>query len=210
MTKETSADCSFALDRRYATAHIVCSEASANKWSSTWSVFSLKYFRRMVVSARTGSCSFHSRKYFSCSSSTVSSHCCPSLLQIVLSIRLISTVKGANSPIGSNTDETWDRTLRWVIGWRTSFFVPRQTCSVSSSIDHCNPKTEGSSAVGSTSIFFTALFERKSSGINSLIDSSLLIHFFNSKPCFDNRGCSWRKICFPSSTVWNDLMKSSI
>ena len=61
ITNAKSAEYSLGFERRYATADIVSSDASANTWSSHLSLAVLKYLLSMLVSATSGSCAFHFR-----------------------------------------------------------------------------------------------------------------------------------------------------
>ena len=79
-TNAKSAEYSFGFERRYATAHIVSSDASANTCSSHLSLAVLKYLLSMLFSATSGSWSFHLRNPSSSLGSTELSQCCPFLV----------------------------------------------------------------------------------------------------------------------------------
>ena len=137
ITNTKSAEYSLGFERRYATAHIVSSDASENKRSSHLSLPVLKYLLSVLVSATSGSCAFHFRSSSSSSlGSTELSQCCPFLVQMLFRSRLKWTLNGANSPRGSNTEETRDKIFLWVIGVSTSLLVPLQTCRLPSVIVH--------------------------------------------------------------------------
>ena len=139
ITKVKSAEYSLGFERRYATAHIVSSEASANTWGSYLYLALPKYLLSMLVSATSGSCAFHFRHSFSLLGSTEFSQCCPFLVQMFFRSCLIWTLNGANSPRRLNTEETRDKIFLWVIGFSTSLLVPLQICRLSSLIVHWSP-----------------------------------------------------------------------
>ena len=89
ITNVKSAEYSFGFDRRYATAHIVSSDASADTWSSHLSLAVLKYLLSLLVSATSGSCAFHFKNSSSSLGSTELSQCCPFLVQMLFRSRLI-------------------------------------------------------------------------------------------------------------------------
>ena len=155
----TNAEYSLGFERRYATAHIVPSDASANTWSSHLPLAVLKYLLSVIVSATSGSCAFRFR-YFSFSlGSTELSQWRPFLVQMVFKSRLIWTLNGANSPRVSNTEETRVKIFLWVIGFSTSLLVPLHTYRLSSVIVHWSPSTVEPSLLCSTSTCFVSLID---------------------------------------------------
>ena len=133
------------------------SDASANTWSSALSLSLLKYLWSMLVSATIGSCSFHLRNSASSPGSISVSQCCPFLVQMLFRSRLMWTLNGANKLIWSNTENTNDKILLWVLGASTSLFVPLHTWRLSSITVHFSPSTEVPSVLGSTSTCFVLL-----------------------------------------------------
>ena len=151
---------------------------------------------------------------------------CPFLVQMPSKICLRWTLNSASNPIWSNTEETivcvcvcvcvWvsvivsDRIFVSIIGASTSLFLPLHTWRMSSVTVHFSPSTESPSLLGSTSTCFVLLIDFKSSGIASITVSFLLIHFFDSNPCCERRGCSWLNTSIASTRISADLMKSSM
>ena len=213
ITNAKSAEYSLGFERRYTTVHILSLDASANTWSSHLSLAVLKYLLSMLVSATTGSWSFHFRNSSFPLSSTDLSQCCPFFVQMLFRSRLIWTLNGANSPRASNSEETRENIFLWVIGVSTFLLVPLQTCRLSSIIFYWSPSTDEPSLPGSTSTCFVLLIDLKSSGIALVTTSLLVIHFFSSNPFFERRGWSCSKTLIATDWVlrltwWNRPCRS--
>ena len=163
----------------------------------------------MPISTTTGCCSFPLRISGSSPGFTSLSQCCPFLVQMPLRSRLMSTLNGENNPIGSNNEYTKDKIFLSVIGASISLFVLLHTRKLSSVTVHCNPSTEDPSVLGSNSTCFVLLIDFKSSGIALVTASLLLVHFFNSNPYREKRGCSWLKTSVASSGVSTDWCQLS-
>ena len=174
----------------------------------TLSLSLLKYLLSMLVSHTTGSCSFPVRSSFSSPGSTSLSQCCSLSVHMPVRSCLMGTLNGANSPIGSNTQETGERIFFWVIGASTALLVPLHNWRLSSVTFLCSSSTEDPSVLGSTSTCFVLLIDFKSSEIALVTALLLLIHFFSSNLWCERRCCSWLTTLFACSVVSTSLMKS--
>ena len=100
----------------------------------------------------------------------------PLLLRCFWVENRIRMVKGEHIPIGSNTAETKDRTILWVVFAGISCSVPRQTKRLSVSTFQFSPRIDDN--CDSASKVFHKV-DMSASGICDLNSSSLAIHFVN-------------------------------
>ena len=162
---------------RYATMHITSSDASV-KSQVCASVFKIKsiYWHRCYFSQLRAPITEH----FWVFCWQLFSHACTIDAQMLLSRNRILIVKSEHIPSGSNTAETKDRTILWVIFAGNSCSVPRQTMRLSVSTFQLSPRIEDD--CGSASKVFTTFVDLSVSGICDLTSSSLVIHFVNLNP----------------------------
>ena len=129
--------------------HIVSSDASASKQSSTFSFTVRKYLLSMLVSATIGNCSLDFKKCATSPGSTALSKCFVHIFaQIFFSSSLKWTLNGAYNAMGSNTENTRNKICLWVMGASTSLLVPLQTWRLSSVTFHWSPSTNDTSVFG--------------------------------------------------------------
>ena len=113
--KTKSADYASGFQRRYATAHIVSSNAPATPRSSVLSRSLFKHCLLMVVSPTNGNYFFHLKIFFVTRLPIV---------QINFGSLLMRTLREASNPINSNAEDNSKITFLGVVGASTSFFVP--------------------------------------------------------------------------------------
>ena len=95
--------------------HIASSEASVKICSLSFSHPFVKYNRFIDIVRISCNSEHHSLKTLACSADNSLSHDCPMDAQMLLRRNLIRMVKGEQIPMGSNTAETKDNTILWVI-----------------------------------------------------------------------------------------------
>ena len=106
--------------------HTSCLQMRQQKLEVPFFPRCIEAFWSKLVSATIGSCSFHLTNSAFPTGSTFLSRCWPFLVQLFLRGHLMWILNGANSPIGSKTQNTIDWTFLWVMSVSSSLVVPLQ------------------------------------------------------------------------------------